>query len=173
MRLFLLLSYIFNVLRGEIDDTFNPTKCETCALVAMEFNHQASRIHKRVSSEFAELIENFCFGFNKFYVHKEKTGLARFSNEPSKTMTTLRQMRNKGVKVELGMPEELWDQPSAEIVVLRQGCELIVENFEDLMESWFLERKSLNDLMISVCKMGALRYENTDCLPMGSGRNEL
>lgn len=33
----------------------------------------------------------------------------------SQTMTTLKNLVHKGVKVELGLPFELWDEPSVEV----------------------------------------------------------
>lgn len=33
----------------------------------------------------------------------------------SQTMATLKNLVNKGVKVELGIPYELWDEPSVEV----------------------------------------------------------
>lgn len=34
---------------------------------------------------------------------------------PSQTMTTLKSLIHKGVKVDLGLPYELWDEPSVEV----------------------------------------------------------
>lgn len=35
-------------------------------------------------------------------------------------MTTLKNLVNKGVKVELGLPYELWDEPSVEVADMKK-----------------------------------------------------
>lgn len=45
--------------------------------------------------------------------------------------------RDKGVKVELGIPYELWDNPSVEITSLKSDCETLLENHEDDIENWY------------------------------------
>lgn len=41
----------------------------------------------------------------------------------SETMSTLHALRNKGVKVDLGIPDEMWDDTPAEITKLRLKVE--------------------------------------------------
>lgn len=38
----------------------------------------------------------------------------------SQTMTTLKNLVHKGVKVELGLPFELWDEPSVEVTDMKK-----------------------------------------------------
>lgn len=38
----------------------------------------------------------------------------------SQTMTTLKNLVHKGVKVDLGMPFELWDEPSVEVTDMKK-----------------------------------------------------
>lgn len=45
--------------------------------------------------------------------------------------------REKGVKVELGIPYELWDKPSVEITTLKTQCEVLLENHEADIEDWY------------------------------------
>lgn len=45
--------------------------------------------------------------------------------------------RNKGVKVELGIPYELWDKPSVEITTLKTQCEDLLESHEDDIDEWY------------------------------------
>ncbi|MEQ2161746.1 hypothetical protein GOODEAATRI_012716 [Goodea atripinnis] len=49
-------------------------------------------------------------------------------------MTTLKNLVNKGVKVDLGMPYELWDEPSAE-------CETMLELYEEVVEDWYFHHQ--------------------------------
>ena len=39
-------------------------------------------------------------------------------------MTTLKNLVHKGVKVELGLPFELWDEPSVEVSDMKKQVEL-------------------------------------------------
>ncbi|ULT85070.1 hypothetical protein L3Y34_013632 [Caenorhabditis briggsae] len=160
--LFVLLVPLF-VVKSETDYGFMPTKCEICALVSMEFDHQSAKVHNRLTSEFADLTEKICEGFNEFKIHKEKSGLERFSRAPSKTIEALKEMRNKGVKVELGMPYEMWDQPPAEIIALRQGCESILEDYEDLIEEWFLQKLHLKHLLNQLCSQNYIKRGDRSC----------
>ncbi|EGT50334.1 hypothetical protein CAEBREN_07110 [Caenorhabditis brenneri] len=140
-----------------------PSKCEVCALVSIEFDKLASRVHKRVSSEFADITEKVCEGFNEYKIHKEKTGVERFSRESSKTIATLEQLREKGVRVELGMPYEMWNMPSAEVHALRQGCESLLEDYEEVIEYWFLKKTGSADLFKKLCVQNALINGDTSC----------
>ncbi|KAE9414168.1 hypothetical protein Angca_006090, partial [Angiostrongylus cantonensis] len=75
-------------------------------------------------------------------VHKGRTGLSRFSTEESDTMKALKDLKSKGVEVNLGMPYEMWQLPSAEITVLKQDCERILALHEDFLEEWFLTKSN-------------------------------
>ncbi|PIC21605.1 hypothetical protein B9Z55_026379 [Caenorhabditis nigoni] len=181
LAVFVFLASAF-VVKSETDYGFMPTKCEICALVSIEFEQQSAKVHnsyentffvsqivlmsilfQRLTSEFADLTEKICEGFNEFKIHKEKSGLERFSRAPSKTMETLKEMRNKGVKVELGMPYEMWDQPPAEIIALRQGCESILEDYEDLIEEWFLQKLHLKHLLNQLCSQNYIKRGDRSC----------
>ena len=43
----------------------------------------------------------------------------------------------KGVKVDLGIPHELWDKPSAEVTQLKSQCEVMLERHEEDIEDWY------------------------------------
>ena len=44
----------------------------------------------------------------------------RFAKGMSETFSTLHGLVNKGVKVELGIPYDMWDEPSAPVHTLRK-----------------------------------------------------
>jgi len=46
-------------------------------------------------------------------------------------------LRAKGVKVDLGIPHEMWDKPSAEITDLKSKCENFLERYESEIEEWY------------------------------------
>jgi hypothetical protein len=58
-------------------------------------------------------------------VHKERKDHTRFARGTSETFQALRGLVNKGVKVDIGIPEQLWDKPSAEISHLKVMKSLI------------------------------------------------
>ncbi|XP_021344330.1 protein canopy homolog 4-like, partial [Mizuhopecten yessoensis] len=83
--------------------------------------------HSDGSSYFRELrlIEalqepHICEKILKYKVHKEKKGSLRFNKKESETMETLHGLVNKGVKVDLGIPMEMWDTPSAEVTDMQR-----------------------------------------------------
>ncbi len=67
-----------------------------------------------------EVFEEVCEGILKYNVHAERSGSLRYAKGESQTMGTLKGLRDRGVKVELGIPEDLWDAPSAEITNLKK-----------------------------------------------------
>ncbi|CAB3400787.1 unnamed protein product [Caenorhabditis bovis] len=134
---------------SQVDHTyFNPTECEICAIVASEWEEAGARIFRKTYADFADISDDFCKRMNAFKIHKEKTGIERFSKAPSKTIESLKYLRNRGVEVEIGLPYELWDQPSQEITLLRYGCEKIMENYEDIIEIWFFAKDDSRNLTV-------------------------
>uniref|UniRef100_A0A8C5GRF0 Canopy FGF signaling regulator 4 n=1 Tax=Gouania willdenowi TaxID=441366 RepID=A0A8C5GRF0_GOUWI len=45
------------------------------------------------------------------------------------------------MKVDLGMPYELWDQPSAEVTDMKKQCETMLEQYEDVVEDWYFHHQ--------------------------------
>uniref|UniRef100_A0A1I7TLI7 DUF3456 domain-containing protein n=1 Tax=Caenorhabditis tropicalis TaxID=1561998 RepID=A0A1I7TLI7_9PELO len=66
-------------------------------------------------------------------------------------------------QVELGMPFEMWDQPSAEIVALRQSCESLLEEYEEIIEEWFFEKTDSEDLFKKLCVQNAIKNGDINC----------
>uniref|UniRef100_A0AC34RJQ0 Mediator of RNA polymerase II transcription subunit 31 n=1 Tax=Panagrolaimus sp. JU765 TaxID=591449 RepID=A0AC34RJQ0_9BILA len=102
-----------------------------------------------------ETIENVCKEMLQFRIHKDKSGINRFSPEIPKTIQTLKNLRAKGVTVELGISEDLWDMPPVESDLLMKDCEMIIEDFENEIEMWFwsfLKDKTTPDLSIALCQ---------------------
>lgn len=64
----------------------------------------------------------------------------------------------------MDLPEELWDEPSAEVSVLKQQCELILSTYEDELQEWFVENKAKDDLTEILCKQRYLYKSERECL---------
>lgn len=64
----------------------------------------------------------------------------------SQTMTTLKNLVHKGVKVDLGMPYELWDEPSVEVSDMKKQVSVRVRVHVRLLQLQFtvVYFKSLN-----------------------------
>lgn len=61
------------------------------------------------------------------------------------------------MKVDLGIPYELWDKPSAEITHLKTQCEDMVEKYEDEIEDWYNNHQSTIPLSDFLCKNRVLK----------------
>lgn len=66
-----------------------------------------------------ESLENICDRILEYNIHKERTDSTRFAKGMSQTFQTLHGLVDKGVKVDLGIPLELWDKPNAEITNMK------------------------------------------------------
>ena len=112
---------------------------------------------------FIESLEGVCDRLLEYNIHKERKDSTRFSRGMSQTFKTLHNLVDRGVKVDLGIPEELWDSPSAEITALKQQCEDYLEKYHDIIEQWYWgERdKKLSDY---ICRERVLDKEQTSCI---------
>lgn len=75
--------------------------------------------YKKSELRLVESLEGVCERILKYNIHKEREDSTRFAKGMSQTFQTLHGLVDKGVKVELGIPYELWDKPSAEITNMK------------------------------------------------------
>lgn len=68
---------------------------------------------------FIESLEGVCDRILEYNIHKEREDSTRFAKGMSQTFQTLHGLVDKGVKVELGIPYELWDKPSVEVTNMK------------------------------------------------------
>lgn len=71
-----------------------------------------------------ESLDGVCDRILQYNIHKERTDSTRFAKGMSQTFQALHGLVDKGVKVELGIPYELWDRPSAEITNMKTQVSL-------------------------------------------------
>ncbi len=80
-----------------------------------------------------ESLDGICDALLKYNVHKERKDSTRFAKGMSTTFQTLHGLVDKGVKVDLGIPYELWDKPSAEVTHMKTQVNtlnlVVVNNF--------------------------------------------
>ncbi|GIY67718.1 protein canopy homolog 4 [Caerostris extrusa] len=117
--------------------------CEVCKYLVVELENRLSETGKthdviemgyqldpatRKKTKYAkselrllESLEGICDRLLDYNIHKERKDSTRFAKGMSTTFKVLHDLVNKGVKVELGIPEELWDKPSAEVTNLKNA----------------------------------------------------
>lgn len=137
-----------------------PSKCETCKFLALELEGKfdetgktnevlqltsslgsniKTKKYRNSELRLIETLENLCDRILQYNMHKEHKNSNRFAKGQSMTMKTLHGLVEKGVKVELGIPYDLWDSPSVEVTTMKQYCEQILEQYEEVIERWFFD----------------------------------
>lgn len=160
-------------------------RCEACKIMATELQEKLSEtgktsevIHtgysidaKAKSTPYArselrlvESIEGICDKILEYNIHKERTDSTRFAKGMSQTFKTLHGLVDKGVKVDLGMPMDLWDNPSVEITAMKSQCEAMLEEHEDAIENWYWKLQDKISLMDHLCRNTILEGEESSCL---------
>ncbi len=71
---------------------------------------------------------------------------------------------NKGVKVDLGIPFEMWDKPSAEVTHLKTQCDDMMEKYESEIEDWYNRRQGNIPLEEYLCQNIVLKNKDFSCL---------
>ncbi|XP_074167679.1 protein canopy homolog 4 [Sminthopsis crassicaudata] len=170
----------------EEEEEHQPSKCEVCKILSVELQGELNRSSR--SRELLELgqvldtgkrkrqipystseirlqeaLENLCEQILDYSIHAEHKGSLRYAKGQSETMATLKGLVQKGVKVDLGIPLEMWDEPSVEVSFLKKQCELMLEKFEDVIEDWYFHHQEL-PLQQFLCEEHVLAKEEKDCL---------
>ena len=159
--------------------------CEVCKVVATEFqarlsesatthgvietgysHTKAKKKTKYVKSELRliETMDGICDRILKYNIHKERKDSTRFAKGQSETFSTLEGLVAKGVKVDIGIPHELWDKPSAEVTQLKTQCETMLEKHEEDIEEWYFEMQEKYSFEEYICRKKALKKGDTKCL---------
>merc|ERR1719516_696842 len=159
--------------------------CEVCKVVAIEFGSKLSESQKShgvietgyshtsekkktkyVKSELRliETLDGICDRILAYNIHKERKDSTRFAKGQSETFSTLEGLVAKGVKVDIGIPHELWDKPSAEVTQLKTQCETLLERHEEDIEEWYFELQEKFSFEDYVCRKKALKKGDTKCL---------
>ncbi|XP_056156383.1 protein canopy homolog 3 [Lampris incognitus] len=163
-----------------------PNKCEVCKFVSIEMKSAFEETGKTkeviernyrflddkgappikyVKSDirFIEVMENVCKRLMEYNLHKERQGSNRFAKGMSETFSTLHGLVNKGVKVVMDIPYELWNETSAEVADLKKQCDVMVEEYEDVIEDWYKGSQE-EDLTTYLCEKHVLKGQDKACL---------
>ena len=114
-----------------------------------------------------ESLEGICDRLLEYNIHKERGDSTRFAKGMSQTFKTLHGLVDKGVKVDLGIPYDLWDKPSAEVTQLKTQCESFLEKWEDAIEKWYWDFQNTVPLHQFLCIDRALVKEDSTCFKDG------
>ncbi|XP_059557626.1 protein canopy homolog 3 isoform X1 [Myotis daubentonii] len=162
-----------------------PSKCEVCKYVAVELksafeetgktkevldtgygilDRKASGVkYAKSDLRLIEVTETICKRLLDYSLHKERTGSNRFAKGMSETFETLHNLVHKGVKVVMDIPYELWNETSAEVADLKKQCDVLVEEFEEVIEDWYRNHQE-QDLTQFLCANHVLKGKDTSCL---------
>ncbi|KFM67118.1 Protein canopy 4, partial [Stegodyphus mimosarum] len=133
--------------------------------IGYELDPAARKKKKYAHSELrlVESLDGICERLLDYNIHKERKDSTRFAKGMSTTFKVLHDLVDKGVKVELGIPEELWDKPSAEVTNLKMQCENLLEKHEADIEDWYFNHQDI-PLKQFLCIDKALNKGDTGCL---------
>ncbi|KAL0970645.1 hypothetical protein UPYG_G00245020 [Umbra pygmaea] len=164
-----------------------PNKCEVCKFVSIEMksafeetgktkeviernyrfldDNKGAPPIKYVKSDirFIEVVENVCQRLSEYNLHKEREGSNRFAKGMSETFSTLHGLVHKGVKVVMDIPYELWNETSAEVADLKKQCDVMIEQYEEVIEDWYKGSQE-EDLTTYLCEKHVLKGQDTACL---------
>lgn len=163
-----------------------PNKCEVCKFVSIEMksafdetgktkevigrnygfiDNKGAPPIKYVKSDlrFIEVVENVCQRLLEYNLHKERAGSNRFAKGMSETFSTLHGLVNKGVNVVMDIPFELWNETSAEVADLKKQCDVLIEQYEEVIEDWYKGSQE-EDLTTYLCEKHVLKGQDTACL---------
>ncbi|XP_053203280.1 protein canopy homolog 4-like [Panonychus citri] len=178
----------FVCLEGELEEEHGvkyASQCEACKYFVLELEERLketgkshdvievgysldSKQKKRKKYQQSELrlvesLDGICERLLEYNIHKERKDSTRFAKGMSQTFQTLHGLVDKGVKVDLGIPFELWDKPSAEVTNLKTQCELLLERHEDDVENWYWNHQD-ESLQKFLCIDRALRKGDSSCI---------
>ncbi|KAI7814546.1 protein canopy 4 precursor, partial [Triplophysa rosa] len=163
-----------------------PNKCEVCKLLTVELQDALEKTgrskevleigevldsgkrrrkikYNTSETRLTEAMDNICERILQYKVHAERPGSLRYAKGTSQTMSTLKNLVNKGVKVELGVPYELWDEPSVEVADMKRQCETMLEEHEEVVENWYFHHQD-EKLDKFFCEAHVLRNSDRECL---------
>jgi len=190
---YFLFAIIVSICRAKDDKSFEEeaygvkyaNDCEVCKYLVIElegrlqktakthevietgygFDDKTRQKKKYVISELrlVESLDGICETLLEYSVHKERKDSTRFAKGMSTTFKTLHGLVDKGVKVDLGMPYELWDKPSAEVTQMKTQCENLLEKHESDIENWYFNHQD-QPLQNYLCIDRALKRGDSGCL---------
>ncbi|XP_059211421.1 protein canopy 4 [Centropristis striata] len=186
MKLFILVFLCVCCYVTATEDDRLPNKCEVCKFLTVELQDALEKTgrskevlevgevldtgkrrrkikYNTSETRLTEAVDNICERILQYNVHAERPGSLRYAKGASQTMTTLKNLVHKGVKVDLGMPFELWDEPSVEVSDMKKQCETMLELYEEVVEDWYFHHQDQR-LENFLCERHVLKASEQECM---------
>ncbi|XP_023276575.1 protein canopy homolog 4 [Seriola lalandi dorsalis] len=186
MNVFFLALFCVCCFVAADEDERLPNKCEVCKFLTVELQDALAKTgrskevlevgevldtgkrrrkikYNTSETRLTEALDNICERILQYNVHAERPGSLRYAKGASQTMTTLKNLVHKGVKVDLGMPFELWDEPSVEVSDMKKQCETMLEEYEEVVEDWYFHHQEQR-LENFLCESHILKTSELECL---------
>ncbi len=170
------------------------TDCEVCKVVSLELTrtldktagkhevietgYSVDREKKKTKYAVSELrlveaLDALCESLLTYNIHKERSDWTRFAPGTSETFRALEGLVAKGVKVDIGIPQELWHKPPAEVTQLKSQCDALLEEHEDDIERWYFHGQAEGSLEDHLCRRIYLEDKDRSCLDVKGDKDEL
>jgi len=187
----LFLTSISNAQLSE-KGTIHADKCEVCKFMSIEMQNMLFETgknkekielgrftttkgkekimeYKKSELRLIETLDETCPKILEYDMHKERAGSRRFEKGRSQTFGALQGLVDRGVKVDIGIPHDMWYEPGAEVTQMKKMCETYVELYGEDIEEWYFDEqnkdgtnsKTLQDFL---CRERILKDFNQECL---------
>ncbi|KAJ8945059.1 hypothetical protein NQ314_009326 [Rhamnusium bicolor] len=153
-----------NELQDRLEETGKTSEVIETGYAVDDVKPKKKKEYKKSELRLVESLEGVCDRILQYNIHKERDDSTRFAKGMSQTFETLHGLVDKGVKVELGIPYELWDKPSAEITNMKTQCETLLEQNEGDIEDWYFHHQGEESLKKYLCEDRALKNGDSKCL---------
>ncbi|KAK9885122.1 hypothetical protein WA026_010637 [Henosepilachna vigintioctopunctata] len=177
----------FEAISEEDEGVIYANRCEVCKILSIELETRldetgkindvietgyavddvkpkSKKEYKKSELRLIETLDGICERILEYNIHKERKDSTRFAKGMSETFQTLHGLVDKGVKVDLGIPYELWDKPSAEVTNMKTQCESLLEQHEGQIEDWYFNHQGKIPLRKYLCEEFVLNKQNSKCL---------
>ncbi|XP_018561788.1 protein canopy 4 [Anoplophora glabripennis] len=151
-------------LQGRLEETGKTNEVIETGYAVDDVKPKKKKEYRKSELRLVESLEGVCDRILQYNIHKERQDSTRFAKGMSQTFQTLHGLVDKGVKVELGIPYELWDKPSAEITNMKTQCETLLEQNEGDIEDWYFHHQGKESLKKYLCEDRALKNQDSKCL---------
>lgn len=106
-------------LESKLDETGKINDVIETGYAVDDVKPKIKKEYKKSELRLIETLDGICERILNYNIHKERKDSTRFAKGMSETFRTLHGLVDKGVKVDLGIPYELWDKPSAEVTNMK------------------------------------------------------
>uniref|UniRef100_A0A8C0F042 Protein canopy homolog 3 n=1 Tax=Bubo bubo TaxID=30461 RepID=A0A8C0F042_BUBBB len=134
---------------------------DLCKYVAVELKSAFEETGK--TKEVIDTKYGFLDGKGSAVKYTQSSLRGKLCGGMSETFETLHNLVHKGVKVVMDIPYELWNETSAEVADLKKQCDVLVEEYEDVIEDWYRHHQT-EDLSQFLCADHVLKGKDTSCL---------